>query len=96
MATNYTENLQENFQNQLKEIDEKISQIKSELEKANEYRLKLLGGLETIELLMKSEEEIPMPTPDDRPVDAGVLPSAFGETPELEEMEKQILDNSEE
>ena len=43
--------LKENFVNQMKEIDEKISQIQSELNKAQEYKLKLQGGLETLELL---------------------------------------------
>ena len=43
--------LKANFQNQLKEIDEKIEQIQGELVKAKEYKLKLIGGLETLELL---------------------------------------------
>ena len=47
--------LKANFQNQLKEIDEKIAQIQGELEKAREYKLKLQGGLETLELLEKEE-----------------------------------------
>jgi len=56
--------LKENFENQLKEIDEKIDQIQNELKKAQEYKLKLLGGLETLELLEKSSEnqvEPPLP-----------------------------------
>lgn len=61
-----TNGLRENFQNQLKEIDEKIAQINGELEKAKEYKLKLIGGLETLELLMKQQEEelqkLQMPT----------------------------------
>jgi len=52
-----TTGLKENFQNQLKEIDEKIAQIQAELAKAQEYKLKLQGGLETLELLEKSESE---------------------------------------
>ena len=47
--------LKENFQNQLKEIDEKIEQIQGELLKAKEYKTKLLGGLETLELLSSQE-----------------------------------------
>ena len=43
--------LKTNFQNQLKEIDEKIIQIQGELEKAKEYKIKLVGGLETLEVL---------------------------------------------
>lgn len=50
-------NLKENFQGQLKEIDEKIAKIEEELEKAKEYKLKLQGGLETLELLSKEDEE---------------------------------------
>lgn len=49
--------LKENFHNQLKEIDEKLTQIQSELSKAQEYKLKLQGGLETLELLEKQTEE---------------------------------------
>jgi len=52
-----TTGLKENFKNQLKEIDEKIAQIQAELAKAQEYKLKLQGGLETLELLEKSESE---------------------------------------
>ena len=53
--------LKENFHNQLKEIDEKLTQIKSELSKAQEYKLKLQGCLETLELLEKSEDSLSMP-----------------------------------
>jgi prefoldin subunit 5 len=52
-----TTGLKENFQNQLKEIDEKIAQIQAELAKAQEYKLKLQGGMETLELLEKQETE---------------------------------------
>jgi hypothetical protein len=51
-----TSGLKENFQNQLKEIDEKIAQIQGELSKAQEYKLKLQGGLETLELIEQSNE----------------------------------------
>jgi hypothetical protein len=49
--------LKANFQNQMKEIDEKISQIQGELEKAREYKLKLVGGLETLELIEQQQHE---------------------------------------
>ena len=52
-----TTGLKENFHNQLKEIDEKITQIQSELAKPQEYKLKLQGGLETLELLEKQETQ---------------------------------------
>jgi chromosome segregation ATPase len=52
-----TTGLKENFHNQLKEIDEKITQIQSELAKAQEYKLKLQGGLETLDLLQNQITE---------------------------------------
>ena len=64
--------LKTNFQNQLKEIDEKIAQIQSELEKAKEYKLKLQGGLETLELLEQQETET-------SPGDLGGLPETTEE-----------------
>jgi hypothetical protein len=64
--------LKTNFQNQLKEIDEKIEQIQSELLKAKEYKLKLQGGLETLELIEQQETG---ETPDD----LGVLPETTAE-----------------
>lgn len=64
--------LKTNFQNQLKEIDEKIAQIKGELEKAKEYKLKLVGGLETLELLEKQDTAAP-------PDDLGTLPETSEE-----------------
>jgi hypothetical protein len=51
-----TATLKENFQNQLKDIEEKISKLQEELEKAKEYRLKLQGGMETLELISSQEE----------------------------------------
>jgi hypothetical protein len=56
-----TTQLKQNFENQLNEIDAKILKIEEELSKAKEYKLKLQGGLETLELLSKEPEEIPMP-----------------------------------
>ena len=64
--------LKTNFQNQLKEIDEKITQIQEELVKAKEYKLKLVGGLETLELLEQQEAG---ETPDD----LGALPETTEE-----------------
>jgi hypothetical protein len=51
-----TATLKENFQNQFKDIEEKISKLQEELEKAKEYRLKLQGGMETLELISSQEE----------------------------------------
>ena len=49
--------LKANFQNQMKEIDEKILQIQGDLKKAEEYKIKLIGGLETLELLEQQAGE---------------------------------------
>ena len=43
--------LKENFTTQIKTLDEQIKKLEDEREKAKEYKLKLLGGLETLELL---------------------------------------------
>jgi peptidoglycan hydrolase CwlO-like protein len=43
----------ENFENQIKEVDEKIATLQSDLEKLKEYKLKLQGGLETLEIIIK-------------------------------------------
>ena len=59
---NTPKEVRDNFNNQLKEIDTKIIQINAELEKAKEYRSKLLGGIETLELLGYGEESEEKPT----------------------------------
>lgn len=55
------ETLRTNFNNQLKETEGQIAKLKGELEKLEEYKLKLQGGLETLELLaaQEGEEEAP-------------------------------------
>lgn len=50
-----TEALRKNFEAQLKKINEQILGIESDLEKAKEYKAKLIGGLETLDLLEKGE-----------------------------------------
>ncbi len=57
--------LRKNFETQLSEIDAKILKIEEELTKAKEYKLKLQGGLETLDLLSKDPEEIPAPEVDE-------------------------------
>lgn len=52
-----TSTIKENFNNQLKNVDDKIAQLEIDLEKAKEYKFKLLGGLETLELLEQQEEK---------------------------------------
>ena len=58
-----SETLKTNFNNQLKETEGQIAKLKGELEKLEEYKLKLQGGLETLELLSSQEEESGESTP---------------------------------
>lgn len=48
--------LRDNFNNQIKTTSEQIVQLEEQLEKLKEYKLKLVGGLETLDLLEQSEE----------------------------------------
>ena len=48
-----TSSLKLEFEGQLKDLDTKIASAEDNLTKLKEYRLKLVGGLETIELLEK-------------------------------------------
>lgn len=56
-----TEELRKNFEDQVAKTDSQILELEKNLEKAKEYRVKLLGGLETLEILdpsTKSQEEV--------------------------------------
>ncbi len=56
------------FQKQVKDADAKISQAEQELNKLKEYKIKLLGGLETLELLNpKTEGGVTEPSTDPQP-----------------------------
>ena len=44
------------FQKQLKDAEAKIVEAEKSLKSLNEYKIKLLGGLETLELLSPKEE----------------------------------------
>ena len=47
------------FDKQVKDADAKITEAEKQLAQLKEYKLKLLGGLETLELLApKSEEQV--------------------------------------
>jgi septal ring factor EnvC (AmiA/AmiB activator) len=47
------------FEKQLKDSETKIAQAEEQLAKLKEYRLKLQGGMETLDLLLpKSEEQV--------------------------------------
>lgn len=59
-----TTQLRENFKTQLADVEGKIVKLQEELTKAQEYKLKLQGGLETLDLLSKEPEEIPAPEVD--------------------------------
>ncbi len=52
-----SDTLRTNFNNQLKETEGQIAKLKGELEKLEEYKLKLQGGLETLDLLEAPDEE---------------------------------------
>ena len=47
--------LKQNFEDQIKKVAEQITQLESDLDKAKEYKFKLLGGLETLQLLDQEE-----------------------------------------
>jgi len=61
--------LKTNFEEQIGKTDAQIVELEKQLEKAKEYKLKLVGGLETLGLL---EQETP-PAPDAAP--ANIDPS---------------------
>lgn len=59
METPSTTDLRTSFEKNLKEVTEKINSLSSELRQAEEFRQKVLGGLETLQLLDPlTEEEI--------------------------------------
>jgi hypothetical protein len=51
-----TSTLKSEFEGQLKDIEVKLAKAKEELTKMEEYKLKLIGGLETLALLEPKEE----------------------------------------
>lgn len=51
-----TEALRKNFDDQLASTDKQIAELEANLAKAREYKLKLVGGLETLDLLNPKEE----------------------------------------
>ena len=61
--------LKTNFEEQIGKTDSQIVELEKQLEKAKEYKLKLVGGLETLGLLEKGDA----PAPDAAP--ANVDPS---------------------
>ena len=61
--------LKTNFEEQIAKTDSQITELETNLEKAKEYKLKLVGGLETLGLL----EQENAPAPDAAP--ANIDPS---------------------
>lgn len=51
------EELKKNFEEQLKSADAQIVELEANLAKAKEYKTKLVGGLETLNLLNPPEEK---------------------------------------
>lgn len=52
-----TADLRQNFTEQVRNVNERIAALAQELEQAKELRLKLLGGLETLQILDPVVEE---------------------------------------
>lgn len=48
--------LKANFEEQIGKTDTQIAELETNLAKAKEYKLKLVGGLETLGLLEQKEE----------------------------------------
>lgn len=48
--------LKSNFEEQLATTEKQITELTESLEKAKEYKIKLLGGLETLRLLEEKPE----------------------------------------
>ncbi len=61
--------LKSNFEEQIAKTDSQITELETNLAKAKEYKLKLVGGLETLGLLEQGDA----PAPDAAP--ANVDPS---------------------
>ena len=57
MSCTATTKLKGEFEAQLKDADTKITKVKEELVKLNEYRTKLVGGLETLALLEEQNKD---------------------------------------
>lgn len=61
--TTDTASLRENFNNQLANVNEQITKLEKDLERAKEYKIKLQGGLETLQILDPQEETPAEETP---------------------------------
>lgn len=61
-----TEELKKNFDDQLAQTEKQIAELEANLAKAREYRTKLQGGLETLQLL-NGETPEPEAAPEEAP-----------------------------
>lgn len=58
-----TDQLKKNFEEQLASTEKQIADLELNLAKAKEYKLKLQGGMETLELLSSNQEPASEETP---------------------------------
>ena len=56
--------LKKNFEEQIAQTEKQITELETNLTKAKEYKLKLVGGLETLTLLEEKSEETAVPSPE--------------------------------
>ena len=56
--------LKKNFVEQIAQTEKQITELETNLTKAKEYKLKLVGGLETLTLLEEKPEETAVPAPE--------------------------------
>ena len=56
--------LKKNFEEQIAKTDTQIRELEENLVKAKEYKIKLQGGLETLNLLEEKPEETAAPAPE--------------------------------
>ena len=56
--------LKKNFEEQIASTVKQITELETNLQKAKEYRIKLEGGLETLNLLEEKPEEADVPAPE--------------------------------
>lgn len=59
-----TETLKKNFEDQLLQAEKQITDLETSLVKAKEYKLKLEGGLETLNLLEEKPTESEVVSPE--------------------------------
>ena len=61
--------LKKNFEEQIATTEKQITELEANLLKAKEYKLKLVGGLETLGLLENDSEQPPAPPTPETPAE---------------------------